>query len=74
MEAFARLGMMMALLITVGIFASRCARDERLFKRAAAILFAAILLTLAFAVVRGDLLRYAPGAQDMDGDSGGSFR
>jgi len=46
-------------------------RDERLFKRFAAALAIAVACTLVFAMVRGDLLRYAPGAQDVDAESGG---
>lgn len=49
----------------------RSARDERLFKRFAAALAIAVACTLVFAMVRGDLLRYAPGAQDVDAESGG---
>ena len=74
MGALTHIAGLMVLIIAVGIFASYCAQDERRLKRAAALAFIAILLTLAFAVVRGDLFRYAPGAQEMDSDSGGSFR
>lgn len=72
MATLGQLGIVFCLIVAVGIFASRCAEDERLLKRFAAIAVSFIILALALAMVRGELFRYAPGAQDLEADSDAS--
>lgn len=64
MDALAPILILMACLVPAGWLAHRADRDERFAKRLAAAVVAAIIITLAFAIARGELLRFAPGASD----------
>ena len=74
MGALGALAALLLALFPLGWLASRADRDERFAKRLAGVVALAIFATLVVSIARGDLLRFAPGAQDMTPEEAGGLR
>lgn len=63
-----------ALALGIGAVGSWAQRDERVLKRIAAVVVGLIGITLVVSILRGDFLRLAPGAQDLEPESSEGLR
>lgn len=60
--------------IPIGWLAARADRSERFARRIGAVILAVLLVGLAISIGRGELLRFAAGADDSDGGSAPGIR